>query len=409
MTSRPVVSVYKSDNAKEIVDSAPMPGVFTAPIRNDVVSFVHTQLAKNRRQGHAVFHQAGQEHSAESWGTGRAVARIPRISGSGTSRSGQATFGNMCRKARMFAPLKIWRKWHRKCNITQRRHAVAAALAASACTPLVMARGHRVEQVPEFPLVVENLNAQNTKSLLSTLKTFGAGPDLNKVRKSRHIRSGAGKYRNSRYVMGKGPLVIYGNDSESVKRQAKNLPGVDTCHVNRLNILQLAPGGHMGRFLIFTKDAFKALNSIFGTYRYGSLEKSGYKLNRNVMSCADLARIINSDQVQSKLRDIKTSVRVHDKTKKNPLTNKAMMNRLNPFAAKKAEILAKAEKERQASNAKKAKKTKDQRKSKKARTDKYAALQDGLKASFQQAEDIIAEEEKAGNYVPGETSEEESD
>jgi hypothetical protein len=33
MTSRPVVSVYKSDNATEIVDSAPMPGVFTAPIR----------------------------------------------------------------------------------------------------------------------------------------------------------------------------------------------------------------------------------------------------------------------------------------------------------------------------------------------------------------------------------------
>ena len=38
------------------------------------------------------------------------------------------------------------------------------------------------------------------------------------------------------------------------------MPGVDTCNVHRLNILQLAPGGHLGRFLIFTKDAFKALN-----------------------------------------------------------------------------------------------------------------------------------------------------
>lgn len=130
MTSRPVVSVYKSDNATEIAGSAAMPGVFCAPIRNDLVHFVHSNIAKNRRQGHAVFYKAGQEHSAESWGTGRAVARIPRISGSGTSRSGQATFGNMCRKARMFAPLKIWRKWHRQVNITQRRHAVAAALAA---------------------------------------------------------------------------------------------------------------------------------------------------------------------------------------------------------------------------------------------------------------------------------------
>jgi len=411
MTSRPVVSVYKCDNSKEIVECAPMPGVFSVPIRNDVVQFVHTQLAKNRRQGHAVFHQAGQEHSAESWGTGRAVARIPRISGSGTSRSGQATFGNMCRKARMFAPLKIWRKWHRKCNITQRRHAVAAALAASACTPLIMARGHKVEKVPEFPLVVENLNAPNTKSLLSTLTAFGAGPDLAKVRKSRHIRSGAGKYRNSRYVVGKGPLIIYGDQSEGVKRQAKNLPGVDTCHVNRLNILQLAPGGHLGRFLVFTKDAFKALNSIFGTYRYASLEKSGYKLNRNVMSCADLARIINSDQVQSKLREMRTSVKIHDKTKKNPLTNKAMMTKLNPFAKKKAEILAKAEKERQTAKAKalKAKKTKAEKAAKTKRTAKYNELQGELQAAFKKADDIIAEEEKAGNYVPGDTSEEESD
>merc|ERR1719310_132738 len=67
-------------------------------------------------------------HSAESWGTGRAVARIPRISGSGTSRAGQAAFGNMCRKGRMFAPLRTWRKWHRKVNTNQKRHAVLLLL-----------------------------------------------------------------------------------------------------------------------------------------------------------------------------------------------------------------------------------------------------------------------------------------
>merc|ERR1712028_208240 len=113
---------------------------------NDIVHYVHSRLAKNRRQGHAVFYKAGGEHSAESWGTGRAVARIPRISGSGTSRSGQATFGNMCRKGRMFAPLKVWRKWTRRINVNQKRHAVASALAASAVAPLVLARGHHVNQ-----------------------------------------------------------------------------------------------------------------------------------------------------------------------------------------------------------------------------------------------------------------------
>ena len=237
MTSRPVVSVYKNDSA-DAEGSVPMPGVFNAPIRNDLVHFVHSNLAKNRRQGHAVFHKAGQEHSAESWGTGRAVARIPRISGSGTSRSGQATFGNMCRKARMFAPLKIWRKWHRKVNITQRRHAVAAALASSAVTPLVMARGHHISQVPELPLVLgEFTDKTTTKSLLAALTHHGVGEDLLKVRKSKNTRGGVGKYRSSRYTMRKGPLVVFGDASVSVKSAARNLPGVDTCHVNRLNVL----------------------------------------------------------------------------------------------------------------------------------------------------------------------------
>merc|ERR1711977_659020 len=101
------------------------------------------------------------------------------------------------------------------------------------------------------------MSVGNTKTLLSTLNTFGCGDELAKVRASKKIRSGTGKYRNSRYVMRKGPLIVYGDESAEVKQLARNLPGVDTCHVERLNVLQLAPGGHLGRFLIFTKDGFK--------------------------------------------------------------------------------------------------------------------------------------------------------
>ena len=407
MTSRPVVSVYKSDAPTEISNSAPMPGVFSAPIRNDLVHFVHSNLSHNRRQGHAVFHKAGAEHSAESWGTGRAVARIPRISGSGTSRAGQATFGNMCRKARMFAPLKIWRRWHRKVNVTQRRHAVAAALAASAVTPLVMARGHLVQNVPEFPLVINNFGDGTTKSLLSTLSSFGVADDLTKVRKSRHARAGQGKLRNARYVLRKGPLIIHDEADDKLKRAARNLPGVDTCNVHRLNILQLAPGGHLGRFVIFTEGGFRALNRVFGTDRYASLEKGGYHLNRTIMTCADLARIINSDQVQSKLREQKTNARVHDKTKKNPLTNAAIRNRLNPFAKKQRELVAAVEAKRHTARQAllKAKRTKAQRAGKSTRTARFNALGQGLKDSFRHAEEIIEAEDKEGNYVPGESDE----
>ena len=67
-----------------------LPAVFLAPIRPDIVNFVHTSMNKNKRQAYAVYAKAGYETAAESWGTGRAVARIPRAPGGGTHRAGQA-------------------------------------------------------------------------------------------------------------------------------------------------------------------------------------------------------------------------------------------------------------------------------------------------------------------------------
>ena len=84
---------------------------------------------------------SGEQTSAESWGTGRAVARIPRVRGGGTHRSGQGAFGNMCRGGRMYAPLKVWRRWHRKINLKQRRYAIVSAIAASGVPSLVLAKG----------------------------------------------------------------------------------------------------------------------------------------------------------------------------------------------------------------------------------------------------------------------------
>ena len=87
---------------------------------------------------------AGHQTSAESWGTGRAVARIPRVRGGGTHRSGQGAFGNMCRGGRMFAPTKTWRRWHRKINVQQKRYAMCSAIAATGVTGLVMSKGNAI-------------------------------------------------------------------------------------------------------------------------------------------------------------------------------------------------------------------------------------------------------------------------
>ena len=182
--------------------------------------------------------KAGMKHAAESWGTGRAVARIPRVSGSGTHRAGQAAFGNMCRKGRMFAPLKTWRKWHRKVNLTQRRHALASALAASAVTAIVMSRGHIVDKVPELPLVVDDKldSYEKTKDAVAFLKRFGAFDDVKKVAKCKGLRAGKGKMRNRRYKTRRGPLVVYSNANAKLVKAFRNIPGVEVCNVFRLNL-----------------------------------------------------------------------------------------------------------------------------------------------------------------------------
>merc|ERR1711990_1345194 len=337
MAARPVVTV-QSSSGEASSKQVELPAVFLAPIRPDIVQFVHTSISKNKRQAYAVNKDAGHQTSAESWGTGRAVARIPRVPGGGTHRAGQGAFGNMCRGGRMFNPTKTWRKWHRKINVNQRRYAVCSALAASALPSLVMARGHRIENLAECPVVVDASVESITKTAkaVSVLDSLGAMDDVNKSKASRQVRSGKGKMRNRRYVQRRGPLVVYAEDG-GIKKAFRNISGVEVCSVDSLNLLQLAPGGHLGRFVIFTEPAFAKLDALYGG-KDGALstEKKGYRLPRSMMTNSDLPRIINSDEVQAKVVPAKKSDTAAStkRIKKNPLKNLGTMVKLNPYAKK---------------------------------------------------------------------------
>jgi large subunit ribosomal protein L4e len=332
MASRPTVNVHAASG--EASTSLPLPAVLTAPIRLDVVAQVHKSIAKNKRQAYSVSEKAGHQTSAESWGTGRAVARIPRVGGSGTHRAGQAAFGNMCRGGRMFAPTKTWRKWHVKVNQNQRRFAVVSALAASALPSLVLARGHRIEQIEEVPLVIANAaeSFTKTKEAVALLKSLNAYADVVKVSNSRKLRAGKGKMRNRRHRQRRGPLIVY-NENNGIVKAFRNLPGVELVNVRRLNLLQLAPGGHLGRFVIWTESAFGLLDEVFGTFDKVSLHKKDYFLPTPKISNPDVTRLINSDEIQSVVRPAGQKIQKRPWTqKKNPLVNKAVLFRLNPYA-----------------------------------------------------------------------------
>lgn len=118
--------------------------------------------------------------------------------------------------------------------------------------------------------------------------------------------------------------------SEGIDKGFRNLPGVDLTMVENLSLLDLAPGGHLGRFCIWTKGAFEKLDSLFGTYEEGAQLKNGFNLPRSFMSNADLARIINSDEIQSIVKPPVTGV-VGVPQKSNPIRNKKIIEMLNPY------------------------------------------------------------------------------
>jgi len=327
MAARPVVSVYGA-NGSATGETINLPAVFKAPIRPDVVNFVHTNVAKNSRHPYAVSAKAGEQTSAESWGTGRAVARIPRVRGGGTSRSGAAAFGNMCRGGRMFNPNKTWRRWHRRVNVTQRRYATVSAIAATGIPSLAMAKGHSVESVPEFPLVVDNSveGMKKTKEAVGVLRKCGAWKDIERVKSSRRFRAGRGKMRNRRRVQKRGPLVVYEKD-DGISLAFRNIPGVSLLPVDHLNLLRLAPGGHVGRFTIWTAGAFKALDRV-----YSSENKKGFSMPRSILTNADLQRILQADEIKAVLKPRRSATK-RSTVKKNPLKNIKTMLKLNPYAA----------------------------------------------------------------------------
>lgn len=239
----------------------------------------------------------------------------------------------------MFAPTKVWRKWHQKVNLNQKRFATASALAASSVPALLFARGHRVATVPEVPLVVDSKATaiNKTKAAIALLQAVGAGSELVKVQKSRKLRAGKGKLRNRRFRQRRGPLVVYNpeTDGTDLVRAFRNIPGVETSSVFSLNLLQLAPGGHLGRFIVWTSSAFEALDKVYGTTTDASALKRDYLLPSNLVANADLARLINSSEIQSVVRAPKGEARTKrvNVQKKNPLRNKQVMLRLNPYAA----------------------------------------------------------------------------
>ncbi|KAG9391495.1 Ribosomal protein L4/L1e [Carpediemonas membranifera] len=317
------LSVYAIDAEKKATKEVDTPAVFSAPVRADIIQFAHTQLNKNHRQAYGRFKYASLDTTSHSWGVGRALARVPRVSGSGTARSGQAHGGNMCRGGRMFSPVRVTRRLYRKVNLPVKRYAVTSAIAATANPSFLLGRGHLVENVPQVPLILDNSveSITRTKDAIKALEMVGAYADCEKVKDTKKTRAGHGKWRNRRYKQRKGPMVVYAEDN-GIARSFRNIAGVTVAKVDALNLLDLAPGGHMGRFVIWTEGAIAKLDEIYAA-----------KMHRAISTETELKNVLENDAVKAALRaPIRT--KKYFQIKRNGLKNRAFGKKLNPAMGK---------------------------------------------------------------------------
>ncbi|KAG5273515.1 hypothetical protein AALO_G00152220 [Alosa alosa] len=82
--------------------------------------------------------------------------------------------------------------------------------------------------------------------------------------------------RNRRRIQRKGPCIVF-NKNNGVTRAFRNILGITLQNVNKLDLLKLAPGGHIGRFCIWTESAFRMLDGLYGTWRKASSRNVDYK------------------------------------------------------------------------------------------------------------------------------------
>jgi large subunit ribosomal protein L4e len=238
-----------------------LPPVFTTPLRPDIIKRAVLAIQSARFQPQGRDPMAGKRTSAESRGTGSAMARIPRLKG----QSGRAAFAPGTVGGRQSHPPVSEKKIIKRIPKKEKRLALLSAIAATASKEVVTARGHSIVDVPEIPLVVTNdfESLKQTREVEETLIRLGVLSDIYRVEESRKVRAGKGKSRGRRVKQAVGPLIVVAED-KGIMKAARNIAGVDVVRVKNLNAEMLAPGTHPGRLTIWTDGAIERLNELYG-------------------------------------------------------------------------------------------------------------------------------------------------
>ena len=226
-----------------------LPEVFKTTYRPDLIKRAVLAAQANRTQDYGADPFSGKRTSAESLGTGRGMARVPRSNGSGR-RVPQAVGG------RTAHPPKAEKDRSQSINKKERKLATRSAIAATTDTELVSERGHRFEDGLDLPLVVSDEFEEliKTKEVLAFLESVGLADDIERADEGRSVRAGRGKTRGRKYKEPKSILFVTSSEAGPSKA-ARNLAGVDVATAREVSAEDLAPGTLPGRLTVWTESA----------------------------------------------------------------------------------------------------------------------------------------------------------
>jgi len=238
-----------------------LPDVFSTPIRPDVIKRAVLAIQSNRLQPQGRDPMAGKKTTAESRGTGSAIARVPRVKGG----SGRAAFAPSTVKGRQPHPPRAEKIIVKNIPKKEAKLALTSAIAATAEKEVVAKRGHKVDAIVSLPLIVDNAleGLSKAKEVEEAFSKLGFDAELTRVRESRNVRAGKGKHRGRKMKQAVGPLIVVVS-GKSLLAAATNIPGVQVTTVTGLNTEMLAPGTHPGRLTIWTNGAIEKLTTLYG-------------------------------------------------------------------------------------------------------------------------------------------------
>lgn len=231
-----------------------LPEVFETAHRPDLIKRAVLAAQANREQDYGADPFAGKRTAAESLGTGRGMARVPRSNGQGR-RVPQAVGG------RTAHPPKAETDRTANVNDKERKLATRSAIAATTDPERVAERGHEFDGDVELPVVVSDgfEDLLKTKEVVAFLDAVGLHDDIERADEGRNVRSGRGTTRGRKYQEPKSILFVTSGEAGPSKA-ARNLAGADVATARDINAEDLAPGTHAGRLTVWTESAIEEVS-----------------------------------------------------------------------------------------------------------------------------------------------------